>query len=77
MRIMLYKDSLYSLGEILDIFAADKRIAKLQVVNVTNYSGQNTQDLECEIIQCHPEYTMGLRIFSNANNFIEVRVQRN
>jgi hypothetical protein len=75
MRIMLYKDSLYSQGEILDIFAADKRVAKLQVINVTNYSGH--QDLECEIIQCHPEYTMGLRIFSNSNGFIEVRVQRN
>jgi hydrogenase maturation factor HypF (carbamoyltransferase family) len=77
MRIMLYKDTLYSLGEMLDIFAADKRIAQLQVVNVTNYSGQNAQDLECEIIQCHTEYTMGLKIFSNSNGYIKVRVQRN
>lgn len=75
MKIMLYKDSLYSPGEILDIFASGKRVAKLQVVKVNN-TGQNTQDLECEIIQCHSEYTMGLRIFSNSNGYIEVEVQR-
>ncbi|MBU8771534.1 hypothetical protein [Cytobacillus oceanisediminis] len=76
MKIMLYKDTLYSQGEILDIFASNKKVAKLQVVKVTNI-GQNKQDLECDIVQCHPEYKMGLRIFSNSNGYIEVRVQRN
>ncbi|WP_282141025.1 hypothetical protein [Cytobacillus oceanisediminis] len=75
MKIMLYKDKLYSQGEILDILASNKKVAKLQVVKVTNI-GQSKQDLECDIVQSHPEYTMGLRIFSNSNGYIEVSVQR-
>ena len=72
---MLYKNSLYSQGETLGVFASEKRVAKLQVVKVTNV-GQKTQDLECEIVQCHPEYIMGLRIFGNSSGYIEVKVQR-
>ena len=76
MKIMLYKDSLYSQGERLDIFASGKKIAKLQVVKVTNLIGQNIQELECQIIQCHPEYTMGLKMFSNSNGNVGVRVEK-
>jgi hypothetical protein len=75
MKIMIYKDTLYSAGEVLDIYASDKKVAKLQVIKVTNI-GQNKQDLGCKIVQCHPEYAMGLKIFSESNGYIEVRVKR-
>ncbi len=74
MKIALYRNSLVSIGDRLELKASSKKIALLEVYRL-NTCTATKQEVDCKIIQCHPDYKNSLKIFNNADGTIALHIE--